>query len=273
MTGPGGSRGYTLDVPTRTLGADGTPPPARRQRAHLPRLLRPHRAAPDDVEGRARDRGVRVHEHRAARDPGREARPDRGRLRPRQADVPPRALRGVQGHADADAGRHAGADPEGPRGRQGDGHPDLRARGLRGGRRDRDARGPGRDRGARDGHPHRRPGHAPARLAQHEAHGVAARRHREHRELRPREDRGAVGPAARPDARLQGAQGRLDGQHPGHPRGRREDRVEARPDVGHPRQPVRAPRRGRPREAARAAHGVPRPGDGVARAHAARARG
>ena len=27
------------------------------------------------------------------------------------------------------------------------------------------ARGPGRDRGPRDGHPHRRPGHAPARLA------------------------------------------------------------------------------------------------------------
>ena len=45
------------------------------------------------------------------------------------------------------------------------GDPDLRARGLRGGRRDRDARRPGRDRGPRDGHPDRRPGHAPARLA------------------------------------------------------------------------------------------------------------
>src|SRR3954464_5673877 len=60
--GPGGRTGrvsawarpYTGPVPTCTLGANGPPPAARRQRAHLPGLLRAHRPAPDDLEGRAR---------------------------------------------------------------------------------------------------------------------------------------------------------------------------------------------------------------------------
>ena len=66
-------------------------------------------------------------------------------------------------HPDADAGRHARADPEGPRRRHGPGHPGLRARGLRGGRR-RSPRSPARRRrpGLDVDDPHRRPGHAPA---------------------------------------------------------------------------------------------------------------
>ena len=125
------------------------------------------------------------------------------------------------------------------------GHPGLRARGVRGGRR-RSPRSSGRPRRADldVDDPHRRPGHAPAGERAHEADGLAARRHREHGRLRPREDRGALGPAARPDARLQGAQGRPDGQHPGHPRGGGEDGVEADRDVGDARRAVRAPRRG-----------------------------
>ena len=50
---------------------------------------------------------------------------------------------------------------------------------------------------------------------------------REHDHVRPREDPRAVRPRARPDDRLQGAQGRHDRQHPGRPRGRREDRRQA----------------------------------------------
>src|SRR3954447_24055513 len=88
-TGSGTLAPYTGRVPTCTLGANGPPPAARRQRAHLPGLLRPHRPAADDLEGRARDGGLRLYQHRPARDPGREAGPDRRRLRPPRADLPP----------------------------------------------------------------------------------------------------------------------------------------------------------------------------------------
>ena len=74
------------------------------------------------------------------------------------------------------------------------GDPGLRAGGVRGRRRDRHARRPGRARGLRGRHPDRRPGHAPARLGADAPHGVAPRGDREHGRLRPREDRGAVGP-------------------------------------------------------------------------------
>ena len=140
-------RGYTAGHPTPHGQADGTPPAARRQRPHLPRVLRAHRPAADDVEGRAGHGGVRLHEHRPARDPGCEARPHRRRLRSRQAHVPARALRRVQGHPHEDARRHAGADPEGPGRRRGPRLPGLRARGVRGGRRHRHARGAGESRG------------------------------------------------------------------------------------------------------------------------------
>ena len=163
------------------------------------------------------------------------------------AHVPPRPLRRVQGDPDPHARRHARADPQGEAGRARPEHPRVRAGGVRGGRRHRHARRPGRGPRVRHHDPHRRPRHAPARQRAHEADGLAPRRHREHRRLRPREDRGAVGPAARADARLQVAQGRPDRQHPGHPGGGREDGVEADRDLGHARRAVRAHRRGHAR--------------------------
>ena len=84
-------------------------------------------------------------------------------------------------------------------------------------------------------------------------------RRREHDHVRRRADRRAVRPAARPDDRLQGAQGRPDRQHPGRARRRREDRGEAHPRVRRPRDAVRAPRRGEAREAARQAARASRP--------------
>ena len=54
------------------------------------------------------------------------------------------------------------------------------------------------------------------------AHGRPADGH-----LRPGADPRAVRPDARPDDRLQGAQGRHDRQHPGHPGRRRQDRRQA----------------------------------------------
>ena len=74
---------------------------------------------------------------------------------------------------------------------------------------------------------------------------------------------------ARPDARLQGPQGRPDGQHPGHPGGGGEDGVEADPDVGDARRALPAHRRGHAGEAARAAGGAPRVRAGEPRADAA----
>ena len=72
---------------------------------------------------------------------------------------------------------------------------------------------------------------------------------REHGHVRRRADRRAVRAAARPDDRLQGAQGRPDRQHPGRARGRREDGGQAHPRLRRPRRAVRAARRGHAREA------------------------
>ena len=113
-------------------------------------------------------------------------------------------------------------------------------------------------RGPRDDDRHRRPRHAPARDAARAADDHALRR-REHGHLRRRPDRRAVRAAARPDDRLQGAQGRPDRQHPGRSRGRREDRRQADPRVRRPRLAVRAARRGDAREAARQAARARRP--------------
>ena len=63
---------------------------------------------------------------------------------------------------------------------------------------------------------------------------------------------------ARPDDRLQGAQGRPDRQHPGRARGRREDRGQAHPRVRDARGAVRADRRGQAGQAARQARRAPR---------------
>ena len=85
-------------------------------------------------------------------------------------DVPPRALRRVQGDPPADAGRPARPVPEGPRGRQGAPDPGLRVRRLRGGRRHRHADGRGGTARPRHDDRDRRPGHAPARHRSHPAH-------------------------------------------------------------------------------------------------------
>ena len=142
-------------------------------------------------------------------------------------DVPPRAVRRVQGDPPADARRPARPVPEGPRGRQGAPHPRLRAGRLRGRRRHRHAHRPGRARRPRHDDRHRRPRHAPARHRPDPPDDDPLGRP-EHDRLRPGADRRALRPRARPDDRLQGAQGRLDRQHPGRARGRGEDRGEAR---------------------------------------------
>ena len=253
----------TLGVPTRrarrasrqgratdsTRFADGTPDAARRQRAHLPRLLRPPAAL--DREGRARQRRVRVHLDPPARLPGREAGLRRGRLRP------PRARRsGTRSSAEYKATRKPMPDdlrvavPEGPGGRRGPPDPRPRARRLRGGRRHRDPHAPGggtRDRlHRRDG----RPRHAPDRERPGPPHDHSAGGP-EHGLLRPRHDPRAVRAGARADGRLQGAQGRLDRQHPRHPRGGGEDRGEAHRRLRRPRHALLAARRGEAGEAAR----------------------
>ena len=176
------------------IRAHRTPDAARRQRAHLPRILRP--PAPDDVEGRARQRRLRLLQHRPARHRGHQAGLRRGRLRPPGPDLPPRAVRRVQGDPPAHAGRPARPVPQGPRGGQGAAHPRLRAGGLRGRRRHRhDHR---RRRAARPRHDDRdrRPRHAPARHRPHPADDHAVGR-REHDPLRPGPDRRAVRPRAR----------------------------------------------------------------------------
>ena len=137
--------------------------------------------------------------------------------------------------------------------------PGLRAGRLRGGRRDRDHH---RRRGAARPRHHdrdRRPRHAPAGHGPHAPDDDALRR-REHDPLRPRADPRAVRPRARPDDRLQGAQGRPDRQHPRRPRRRREDRGEAHPRVRDARRALRAHRRGQARQAPREAHRAPRAG-------------
>ena len=147
-------------APRTQRPADGTPDAARRQRAHLPRILRP--PAPHDVEGRARQRGLRLLQHRAAGHRRHQAGLRRGRVRPPGSDVPPRAVRRVQGHPPADAGRPARPVPEGPRGRRRAADPGLRTGRLRGGRRHRhDHRGRRTTRPRHDDRD-RRPGHAPA---------------------------------------------------------------------------------------------------------------
>ncbi len=236
---------------------DGTPDAARRLRARLPRLLRI--AAADDVPWRARQRRLRLREHRAARPPGPPARLPGRLLRPAGPHVPARAVRRVQGDPHEDAGRPARPVPQGPRSGQGVAHPRLRDARVRGGRRHRHDHEEARaEREPRDDDRHGRSRHAPARYAAHPPHDHAVRR-REHGHLRRRQDRRTVRPSARPDDRLQGAQGRPDRQHPGRPRRGREDRGEAHPRVRQPGRDVRPHRRGHAGEAARQAARALRP--------------
>ena len=235
--------------------AHRTPDAARRQRAHLSRIFRV--AAPDDLEGRARQRGLRLLQHRPARHRRHPPGLRRGRLRPPGSDLPPRAVRRVQGDPPAHAGRPARPVPQGPRGGQGVAHPRLRAGGLRGRRRHRHDHGRRRTARPGDHDRDRRSRHAPARHGSHPAHDDAIRR-REHDPVRPGPDRRAVRSRPRPDDRLQGAQGRPDRQHPGRARGRREDGSQAHPRVRDARGAVRPHRRGQARQAARQAGRAPR---------------
>ena len=243
--------------PLHLIRAHRTPDAARRLRARLPRLLRP--AAPDDVQGRARQRRVRLREHRPARH-RRTSSPTTSRS---PSTCPGPTFRHEQ-YADykatrvTDAGRPARPVPEGPRGGQGAAHPGLRAAGLRGRRRHRHDHPPARrQRRARDDDRDRRSRHAPAGHAAGPADDDPLGR-REHGHVRRRQDRRAVRPAPGPDDRLQGAQGRPDRQHPGRARGRREDRREADPRVRRPRlAATRASTRSRPSQAARQAARAP----------------
>ena len=127
---PGPTRRYTPIVPTeRLMLLDG-----------YGLVYRGYFALPpaDDVERRARQRRVRLRQHRPARDPGPPAGLRRGLVRPARPDVPTRAVRRLQGDPRADAGRPARPVPEGPRDRQGAADPGLRDAGLRGRRRHRD---------------------------------------------------------------------------------------------------------------------------------------
>ena len=80
--------------------------------------------------------------------------------------VPPRPLRRVQGHPDPDARRHARADPEGERGRQARSDiPDYEQEGFEADDAIATLVGQAEALGFDVVDPHRRPGHAPARLA------------------------------------------------------------------------------------------------------------
>ena len=200
-------------------------------------------------------------EHRAARHPGHPARLRSRGLRSARTDLPPRAIRRLQGDAHPDAGRPARPVPEGARGRQGASRlPVYELRRLRGGRRHRD--------------PH---GRSPRRsgldttivtgdldmlqLVSDRVRLMTTRSGVENTIMYdPREDRRALRPAAGPDDRLQGPQGRCHRQHPGRTRGRREDGGEADSRIRRPRRGVRPARRGQARQAARQAVRVPRPG-------------
>ncbi len=258
----GASRG-----PRRREDADvhGTPDAARRQRAHLSRLLRAHQRAALDLEGRAGERGVRVLEHRPARLPGRAAGLRRDRLRPSGPDLPSRVVRGLQGDQATDAGRPARPVPEGARGGRGAPPAGLRDGGLRSGRRHRHPHARGRGARPRDHDRHRRPGHAPARHGPNAAHDDPHGRRRDG-DLRPGADRGAVRPRCRPDDRLQGAQGQFDRQHPRRAGRGGQDRGEAHQPVRQPRHDVCPPGRGHAGEAPREASRAPRPGSRQPRA-------
>ena len=93
---PPAPRGTRLHL----IRAHRTPDAARRQRAHLPRIFRA--PAPDDVEGRARQRRLRLLQHRPARHPGHRIRttsrsPSTSRARPSATSSTPSTRRPASG--------------------------------------------------------------------------------------------------------------------------------------------------------------------------------
>ena len=236
---PGAGPGTALLAPAPTIqpavqaarpagqpihSAGGTAHAAGRAQPHLPRVLRAPRDAPHDQQGPARQRRLRLLEHRPARlrrtcspttcmccfDVGRSFRADRFADYKATRRPTPDDLRDQFPIVRETLARLP--------------HPDLRAGGLRGRRPHRLADAPG---GAAQGLESiivsgdldmlqlvtERTKLMTTRM------GVAVDGH-----LRPGAHRRALRPGARPDDRLQGAQGRHDRQHPGHPRRRRQDR-------------------------------------------------
>ena len=247
-----------------TLAGSGTAHAPRCPQPHLSGLLRPARDAADHEQGPARQRRLRLLVHRPARLRRHEARPRHVLLR-RGPLVPRRPLRGLQGHAPAHAGRPARPVPHRARDAGGLRHPRPRDGRLRGGRPHRLAVAAGR--AARPGDHHRlgRPGHAAAGHRADQAHDDPPGRPVD-RHLRPGAHPRALRPGPGPDDRLQGAQGRLHGQHPGHPRGGRQDGRQAARRLRLAGGPLRAPRRGQAGQAARQAQGAPRRRPALARA-------
>jgi len=222
--------------------------PRRREQPGLPGLLRAARGAGDD-RGLLDQRAPRVHEH-ALQAPDRLPPARRcGRLgharRPSRGPV-----RDVQVGAPADAGPAARAVPVLPADRRGVRVPEPRVRGLGGGRRDRDAREPGRRGRDQDVRRVHRPGRVPARLGERHADDDPARRPGRPR-LHPRAGRGAVRDPPRARAGLHRAQGGHVRQHRGRPRDRRQDGRSADRAVRVARGALRAPGRGVGREAPR----------------------
>ena len=208
-------------APPKTVGPPGgyTRPrapahAARRAQPHLSRVLRAHRHAAVDQQGPARQRRVRLLEHRAARLPGRAAGPRHLLLR--------RAGRSFRADSTATTRRTRRPTPDDLR----DQFPIVRETlaafripiyelaGLRGGRPHRHAHRSRRRSRASTRSSSRATwtcsSWCPTTRADDDAHG---RRSDDH--VRPGPHPRALRPDAAPDDRLQGAQGRHDRQHPG----------------------------------------------------------
>ena len=135
----GSARPLSRRSSRRTLDR-GQAPPARRQLAHVPGVLRAADRHGHGV-GPGHQRGVRVHvdaDQPAARPP---ARRRRRRLRPARADVPPRGRRRLQGQPRGRARHPPPADgPRAPGRRDAAGSPCSTCAGLRGRRHHRHRR-------------------------------------------------------------------------------------------------------------------------------------
>ena len=194
--------------------------PRRREQPRLPRLLRAARGAGDERR-HVHERAARLHEH-ALQAPRRLQAEGRRRRLGHAPGAPRRGLGGLQVRAPADAGSPARAVPALPADRRGVRLSEPRVRGLGGGRRDRHARDAGRRSRDQDDRRLDRPRRVPARLGERRADDDPARSLGRER-LHARAGRGALRHPARPDPGLHRAQGRHVGQHPGHPRDRRQD--------------------------------------------------
>ena len=137
----------------------------------------------------------------------------------------------------------------GARGVRSDGRADPHVEALRGRRRDRDAGGEGGGAGVRGGDRHRRQGLLPARARRHQGLQPEGRRHL----VRRRRREGEVRRLARAGRRRARADGRLDRQHQGRARDRREGGARSDRGVRRSREPARPCGRGHEQAPARRA--------------------